>query len=130
MCDKKDIMRLFIITAILTFLAPPVWAGGTAYEDTLSGNQCKESHQQINCTYKVGKDLEFSIDGIGMPDTGITFTRSKGIEGDYYATFGLMHGCIIIKHGKNSNLFFKDFAFVSPKNGKVYKTWEDCKVGY
>jgi hypothetical protein len=102
----------------------------TAYEVTLSGKECKETQHQLNCTYKVGKDLEFSIDGIGMPDTGITFTRSKGIEGDYLAQFGLIHGCIIIKHGKNSKLFGKDFAFVSPKNGKVYKTWEDCKAGY
>lgn len=123
-------MRLIIIVAIFIFLSPAVWAEDTAYEDTLSGKKCSEFHQQLNCEYKVGKDLEFSIDGIGMPDTGITFIRSKGIEGDYYPAFGLMHGCIIIKHGKGSNLFGEDFAFVSPINGKVYKTWEDCKAGY
>jgi len=130
MCDKEDVKRLFIIAVIFIFLASTVCAEETAYEDTLSGKKCGEFQQQLNCNYKVGKDLEFSIDGIGLPDTAITFTRTKGLEGDYYATFGLMHGCIIIKHGKGSNLFFKDFAFVSPKNGKVYKTWEDCKAEY
>ena len=106
--------------------------GDTAYQDTLSGKLCKEDEgtQQVNCTYKVGRDLEFSIDGVGLPDTGITFWRSKGIEGDYFAQFGLMHGCIIIKHGKHAKVFGKDFAFVSPKNGKVYKNWEDCKAGF
>ena len=123
-------MRLIIIVAIFTLISPAVWAEGTAYEDTLSGKKCREYDQQLNCEYKVGRDLEFSIDGIGMPDTAITFTRTKGLQGYYYATFGLRHGCIIIKHGKSSNLFFKDFAFVSPKNGKVYKTWEDCKAEY
>jgi hypothetical protein len=64
-----------------------------------------------------------------MPYSGITFLRSK-YEGDYFGKYGLMHGCIIILHGKSSKLFGMDFAFVSPKSGKVYKTWEDCKAGY
>jgi hypothetical protein len=123
-------MRIFIIAVFLAFLAQAAWAGETAYEDTLAGKKCAEHRQQINCEYKVGKDLEFSIDGIGMPDTGITFTRTKGLQGDYYATVGIMHGCIIIKPGAKSKLFGTDFAFVSPKNGKVYRTWQECQAGY
>lgn len=123
-------MRGTILACLSIFLAATVDAGGTAYEDTFSGKKCKESefHQQLDCEYKVGKDLEFSIDGIGMPDTGVTFVRSN-FSGDYYATFGLLHGCIIVKHGKASRLSILDVAFVSPKNGKVYKTWEACKQG-
>ena len=121
-------MRGAILACLCIFLAATVDAGGTAYEDTLSGKKCKESSQQLNCEYKVGKDLEFSIDGIGMPDIGITFVRSI-FSGDYYAAFGLLHGCVIVKHGEASELFLQDFAFVSPKNGKVYKTWEACKQG-
>jgi len=123
-------MRLIIIVATLTLVSPAVWAEGPAYDDTLSGKKCSESDQQLNCEYKVGRDLEFSIAGIGVPDTSITFTRTMGLEGEYYASFGLMHGCIIIKHGKNSNLFFKDFAFVSPKNGKVYRTSDSSKLAF
>jgi hypothetical protein len=105
--------------------------GDTAYQDTLSGKLCKEDEatQQLHCNYKVGKDLEFSIDAIGTPYTGITFTRSN-IKGDYFATFGLMHGCVIVKHGGDDLALKPDVAFVSPKNGKVYKTWVDCKAGY
>ena len=123
-------MRLFISLVIFMSLVQFVWAENSAYEDTLSGKRCKETNQQINCIYKVGKDLEFSIDGIGLPDTGITISHSKGVEGDYYPTFGLRHGCIIVKHGKVSSLFVMDYAFVSPRNGKVYKKWEDCKDGF
>lgn len=64
-----------------------------------------------------------------MPDTGITFARADFPQGDYYAQFGLRHGCVIVKHGPDSRLFGLDFAFVSPINGKVYKTWEECKEG-
>lgn len=122
-------MLITILAWLCLFFPATVHAGGTAYEDTLSGKTCAESRQQLNCEYKVGKDLEFSIDGIGMPDTGITFARSDYLKGDYYATFGLRHGCVVVKHGVDLRLFGLDFAFVSPKNGKVYKTWEECKGG-
>lgn len=69
-------MLVTILAWLCLFFPATVHAGGTAYEDTLSGKTCTESRQQLNCEYKVGKDLEFSIDGIGMPDTGITFVRS------------------------------------------------------
>jgi hypothetical protein len=121
-------MRSFIITIIFLFLVPSVCAGGTAFEDTVAGKRCNQNTQTISCRYKVGKDLEFTIDGIGDPDTGISFLHSN-FDGDYFATFGLRHGCVIVKHGRDPRLP-PDFAFVSPRNGKVYKTWEDCKAGY
>lgn len=122
-------MRGTILALQCLFFAATVHAGGTAYEDTSSGKKCTESFQQLNCNFKVGKDLEFSIDGIGMSDTGITFSRTNFPNGDYHAQFGLRHGCVIVKHGVESKQFGVDFAFVSPKNGKVYETWEECKRG-
>ena len=114
-------MRHLISIPIFMLLAQIAWAETTAYDAALSGKKCEETNQQINCTYKVGKDLEFSVDGIGTAWTGVTFLRSKGLEGDYYPSFGLRHGCVIIRHGKASKLFGRDFAFVSPKNGKVHQ---------
>jgi hypothetical protein len=50
--------------------------------------------------------------------------------GDYYARFGVMHGCIIVARGtrrpESENPF--DFAFISPKNGRVYRDWRDCQA--
>ncbi|MDO8595313.1 MAG: hypothetical protein Q7R45_01695, partial [Sulfuricaulis sp.] len=106
------------------------------YEDTMAGKVCKEdsSLQTLHCEYKVGKSLVFSIDGIGTPNTGVAFVKSD-YDGDYYATFGVGHGCVVIKHGKASPqakaspMFLLDFAFVSPQTGKVYKDWGSCKSG-
>lgn len=109
----------------------------STYEFVLAGKKCKTWNQTISCEYSVGMGLQFSIDGIGQPDTGITYMKSS-FEGDFYATYGLRHGCIIIKRGpkgvKSSDVrgpgSFTDYAFVSPKNGKVYLSWEECQKAF
>ena len=50
----------------------------------------------------------------------------------------VMHGCIIVKRGPKGinrdqlcgpgSSF--DYAFISPKNGKVYTNWKDCQSAY
>jgi hypothetical protein len=130
----------YIFYAFVFFLLASISAaeGPSTYEIVLSGKACKTAiTQSLSCEYRVGNGLHFSVDGIGQPDTGITFKKSS-IVGDFYATYGLLHGCVIIKrgpkgitspnvHGSGS---FTDFAFVSPKNGKVYKNWEECKSAF
>jgi hypothetical protein len=103
------------------------------YDAVLTGRTCKarETGQTLSCEYRVGSDLYFSIDGIGDPDTGISFLRSS-FDGDYFATVGVMHGCVIVKHGKKTlpedlSVYMRDFAFISPKNGKVYRDWQHCQ---
>ena len=120
------------VTGIMTM----IWIGNVAadqsvYETVLAGKKCTEtSSQSLSCEYKVGKTLHVSIDGIGDPDTGITFMKSD-FDGDFYATFGIGHGCVIVKSGLNKKgRDFAGYAFISPKNGKVYNDWQDCKSGY
>ena len=107
------------------------------YNLVVKGKSCVEGQsQQLECTYQVGKDLNIAISGIGQPDTSITFMKSD-FDGDFYATYGQRHGCIIIKRGSKgvtskgygAGSFF-DYAFISPKNGKIYKSWEECQNGY
>jgi hypothetical protein len=43
---------------------------------------------------------KFSIDGVGESDAGITVMRTVGPAGDFYLTFGVAHGCVIVKPGK------------------------------
>ena len=106
----------------------------STYDAVLIGKTCMETRsQEISCEYKVGNDLHFTIDGIGGESTGITFVKSN-LEGDFYPTFGLQHGCVIVKRGKKNwkkdvdhgpgSPF--DYAFISPKNGKVYRDWGEC----
>ncbi len=122
-------MRKVLVIAICVAFPLSAFASGTAYDDTLKGKNCKEFQQQLGCEFKVGNDLEFSIDAIGAPHTTITFVRVN-YTGDYYVKYGLLHGCLVIGHGKGSPLFMQDFAFVSSKTAKVYKKWETCKEGF
>lgn len=119
------------IAALALLLMPPGMAADQTYEDAIKGKSCKESgSQRLDCTYRVGRDLYIAIAGIGMPDAGINFYASS-LEGDYYASVGVLHGCIIVTPGKLSESKEDGgYAFISPKNGKVYKDWCSCKKGY
>jgi len=110
----------------------------TTYDLTVSGKSCVEGQsQQLECTYQVGKDLNIAISGIGQPDTSITFMKSD-LGGDFYASHGLLHGCIIVKRGDKGITSdqltgagsITDLAFISPQNGKVYTNWKDCQSAY
>jgi hypothetical protein len=78
------------------------------------------------CTYRAGKDLRFTITGIGTPNTGIVFERSL-YEGDYYASIGVSHGCVIVHNGKAKPPILSELAFVSPTNGHIYSSWQECQ---
>ncbi len=79
----------------------------------------------IQCNYKIGKDLQISIPGVGEADVGVNFERSNH-NGDFYASVGMQHGCVVVKPGEKS-AFVLQYAFISPVNGKVYRTWEECQ---
>ena len=81
---------------------------------------------KTECTYRAGKDLQFTIAGIGQADVGSVFERSA-YEGDYYASMGMAHGCVIVHNGKAKGSILTELAFVSPKTGRAYSTWQDCQ---
>lgn len=114
--------RTFAIFLLLIF-ANCAMASDSTYDAVVAGKKCQEDKKQsLSCSYKVGKSLFIEIAGIGSPDTGIAFLKSN-FDGDFYGKYGALHGCVIINSTKN----ILDFAFVSPKNGKVYRTWQQCK---
>ena len=134
----KKFLFIYVIFLLLLSLPSSSIAGETStYDTVLAGKICSpEGTQEVRCIYRVGKDLHFSIDGIGGQWTGITFIRSD-YEGDFYATYGLGHGCVVVKRGKSNwenpgcggpgSAF--DYAFVSSKTGEVYRDWQDCMQG-
>lgn len=135
---KKPLLANAIFFLFLICLPSSLVAGDTStYDTVLSGKTCGPSGtQEIRCTYRVGKDLHFTVDGIGGLWTEITFIKSS-YEGDFYATYGLGHGCVVVKRGKSNwenpgcggpgSAF--DYAFVSSKTGEVYRDWQDCMQG-
>ncbi|UTW45422.1 hypothetical protein KFE80_00355 [bacterium SCSIO 12696] len=124
-------MKKILIALVPLLLATGVYAQNQTYKDVLAGKVCKESDiQQLDCEYKVGKDLNVYIAGIGLPDTSITFYASS-YDGDYFARVGVLHGCIIVVPGKAASRgIVGEQAFISPVNGKVYQNWQSCKQGY
>jgi hypothetical protein len=123
---SAHMLKRLIACAIASVVAPGALAADNpTYDAVLAGKTCSEVQQQLNCKYRVGKSLSFEIVGIGMPDTAVTFYRVDW-DGDYYASLGIMHGCVIVKPGKKTEDGFA-FAFVSPGNGKVYRSWEECR---
>ena len=118
-------MRALFAIVLSTILLPCALASETTYDVLVAGKYCQESRDQsLSCSYKAGKSLFIEIAGIGSPDTGVAFMKSD-YHGDYYAKYGVLHGCIIV----NRTSDFNSFAFISPKNGKIYKTWPECKIG-
>ena len=124
---KKLIPSIWIAVA---FLYGQDANAQSLFNIAVSGTDCRAiSDGSLFCKYEIGKDLEFSITSVGDFDTGISFLRSK-FDGDYFARFGVMHGCIIVARGvtaPQSASPADDFVFVSPKTGKIYKSWQECR---
>ena len=118
-----------LLVAIALFRSGQALAGATTYDLTVNGKTCQESSlQSIECSYKVGESLLISIPGLGAPDTAVTFMKSD-FDGDFYASFGVKHGCVIVKPGKKTLTpgYIPNYAFISPRSGKVYKDWQECQ---
>jgi hypothetical protein len=112
-------------------LLPTLATAGSVFDLTVRGASCKQNSQgSLICRYVVGSDLELSITAAGEADTGVSFLRSN-IKGDYFARFGVAHGCVIVAEGGATAKVSagpSDYAFISPKNGRVYRTWQECKA--
>ena len=109
----------------------------STFDVVTRGKSCttnKADRGQLECTYRVGKNLRFSIAGVGTTDAGIVFEKSD-IDGDFYGVYGLQHGCVAVWPGSASITRRDrprkaiDLAFVSPKNGNVYHDWPACGRG-
>ncbi len=82
------------------------------------------SSQKIDCSYRIGNSLWIEIVGVGEDDVGVAFMKSD-YKGEYYAKIGKMHNCVIVNAGLKSSEIL-DYAFISPKTGKIYKSVEGC----
>jgi hypothetical protein len=122
---------LIVLIGLLWLTDLPAQAETSVYEQALKGKQCHENPgQSLECEYRIGETLHIAITGIGQTDTAITFMKSD-LNGDFYAAIGILHGCVIVKRNPDflnrANAF--DFAFISPRTGKIYTTWQECGSG-
>lgn len=116
-------MRNMVLVGLMAVSPQPI---NPTYDAVVSGMTCKQqSSGQLDCDYRVGKSLRFTIAGVGQDDTAITFFKVD-FDGDYFATVGVQHGCVIVKPAKPTLTSGLHFAFVSPRDGKVYRDWPTC----
>lgn len=123
-------LSLYLALALGLQMNQP-WPGQTAnpvVTAVAKGTSCKRSEiaAQLDCEYHVGKGLHFAIAGVGRDDAAVTFFKVDW-DADYYATVGVGRGhqCVIVKAGEKTAFPFA-MAFVSPKSGKVFATWQSC----
>ena len=80
------------------------------FELVVAGAECKQDlNNWLNCNYKVGQNLKFSIKDAGGSDQVISFNHSD-INDDYAAV--MYFGCIVVipghatkNHGKDDNIY-------------------------
>ncbi len=95
------------------------------YSAIVAGKDCEEhSAGDMDCTYRVGRDLEIWINGIGQADTEISFVNSRA-DGDYFGLYDLRRRCLVVKPGRDSR--HHDVAYISPANGRPYTSVRDCE---
>ncbi len=118
-------MKIIAVLILSFSFAQYALASDSTYDNVVAGKKCQEDKSQnLSCSYSVGKSLSIEIVDIGLPDSFVRFNKSD-FDGDFYGAYGMLHGCIIIKNKKE--IF--SLAFVSPINGKIYRTWPECKSG-
>jgi hypothetical protein len=121
---------IFSLEMVLLIAGFPLHASPqdrTTFDNVVAGMRCSQnSGGDLECDYRVGRSLHFAIVAPGRADGSIYFYAAS-FEGDYFAVVGMSHGCVIVRPGLSvSEARRIDLAFVSPRNGKVYRTWQEC----
>ena len=105
---------------------PQAQVRNPTYDVTIEGMSCRQQPSgRLDCEYRVGGSLRFVIAGVGQDDVAVSFFRVDSI-GDYYAGYAALHGCVVIKPTRQVRDSVASFAFVSPRDGKVYRSWQNC----
>lgn len=117
----------FVMALLAGLICPPLQGDpNPTYDAVVRGMVCtQQPNGQLDCEYKVGRSLRFAIAGVGQDDAAITFFKVD-FDGDYYASVGVLHGCVVVKPSHPTVEEGIQLAFVSPRNGKVYKDWRSC----
>jgi hypothetical protein len=106
-------------------------ARSATYDAVLDGMSCRQhTSGRMDCEFRVGRGLQFAVNGVGQEDVVITFVQAD-TAGDYTASVVPLHGCVVVKPIPSASQpatadSVATFAFVSPKTGKVYRTWATC----
>lgn len=133
-------IKWVLIVILMGVIHPSLEATAQTTYDAVS-TDCYAAQDVLHCNYKVGNDLYFYIHGVGESDIEFGVLKTEGLDGVYYATFRPAHGCVVIWPGRKNKfdvlgapnpyeLLDEAKAFISFKNGKAYRTWEECQTAH
>jgi len=116
-----------IILVFFTAFSSCYAASPSLFELVVAGANCKQTiNNGLICDYNVGEKLKFSIKDAGGRDEIIGFHHSD-INDEYYAIY--YFGCVVVVPGYAKKNQLKDESiFISPKNGRVYRTKQECQA--
>ena len=101
-------------------------APNKTYDAVVQGMACKQQPSgRMDCEYKVGKSLRFTIAGVGQSDVVVNFFKVD-VDQDYFASVAPLHGCVVIRPAAARSDTTSHVAFVSPQDGKIYRNWNTC----
>jgi hypothetical protein len=101
------------------------------YDAVKHGARCDlEPDGSLACRYRAGRDLEFVLRRVGERKVELRLIRSTE-AGDYRADAEMMAHCVFVRHGargreQGGSEF--TYAFVSGRNGFVYRGLRDCRL--
>ena len=93
----------------------------------VAGAKCTQTaNSSLICEYSIGDKLSFGIKDAGGTDTVVGFHHSN-INEEFYAVY--YFGCIVVVPGHaHARNYDKEYgAYVSPQNGRVYRTRAECQ---
>jgi hypothetical protein len=101
-------------------------AANKTYEAVIQGMSCKQQASgRMDCEYRVGKSLRFTIAGVGQSDVVINFFKVN-VDDDFFASVAPLHGCVVVRPAAARSDTISQLAFVSPQDGKIYRNWNTC----
>jgi hypothetical protein len=98
----------------------------TLFQRVASSANCQQTVKNgLVCEYNIGHTLSVSIKDVGGGDTVVGFGYSNMNE-ELYAVLYL--GCILVVPGSaHPPGYDRNYGvYISPKNGRVYKTRAEC----
>ena len=114
---------------------PPRASASAVYDALLDGMNCRQKKTgRMDCEFRVGA-TRFVVSGVGQDDVLISFTQAD-TAADFVAGIAPLHGCVVVRPtraadaAQSAGIPLSDsislFAFVSPRTGRVYRTWSTC----
>ena len=134
--EKKELLMGLLVIAFcgglgLSLLQQKAAGNISTFQATKEGASCGPQWPNkyvTECEYRVGRALRFSIVGVGGTSPRVRFLKADS-GSDYFASYSTGDGCVVVERGEQGKTLLSfDKAFVSPRDGRVYRSRLECQA--